>query len=214
MLELTGNTIDWGITPYEDAFNRQKEYLQEHLSGDRADTLILTEHHPVYTLGARQGAAQNLLWDDAQLTSKGIATTTTNRGGDITYHGPGQLIAYPIISLQKSRDLHAYLRDLEQVIINTIGTLGLAGARRPGKTGIWLQDRKIAALGIAVKQWVTYHGFSLNVNTDLTPFTGIIPCGISSEEGTVTSMQQELQAEQKLDTVKKIVADEFWKQFS
>src|SRR5690606_32920923 len=108
------------------------------------------------------------------------------------YHGPGQIVGYPIIDLSPRKDLHEYLRFLEQVMINTVGSLGLVASRREGKTGIWIGARKIAAIGVAVRRWVAYHGFALNVNANLAHFQGIVPCGISATEGTVTSLQAEL----------------------
>ena len=203
-------TVDWGRTRYTPAWRRQEDLVARRLGGEIGDTLIFTEHEPVYTIGVRLGAAQNLLWDAAELARRGIDLVETNRGGDITYHGPGQIVGYPIIDLAARKDLHAYLRFLEQVLINTLGSLGLAADRRPGKTGIWLGPRKIAAIGVAVKRWVTSHGFALNVNTDLTPFAGIVPCGIT--DGTVTSLQQELGRAFDLIEVKQLLAAEFWSQ--
>jgi len=204
-------TVDWGRTGYGEALQRQEALVAQRNAGEIGDTLIFTEHDPVFTVGVRRGAEANLLWDPAELQRRGIEVVTTNRGGDITYHGPGQIVGYPIIHLAPRKDLHAYLRFLEQVMINTVGTFGLAAARSPGKTGIWLGPRKIAAIGVAVKRWTTFHGFALNVNTDLTPFTGIIPCGISAAEGTVTSLHLELGRELDLAEVKRVLAAEFWR---
>ncbi len=205
---LTRATLDWGRTGYADAWRRQEELVARRNSGETGDTLVFTEHNPVYTLGVRKDAEQHMLWDEAELARRGIAVVTTNRGGDITYHGPGQIVGYPIISLTPRKDLHAYLRFVEQVLINTVGTFGLAAARRPGKTGIWLGPRKIAAIGIAVKKWTTFHGFALNVDADLTPFTGIVPCGIT--DGTVTSLAAELGTAPTAEEVKRVLALEFW----
>lgn len=201
-------TLDWGRTGYADGWRRQEELVARRNAGEIGDTLVFTEHEPVFTLGVRSGAEAHLLWDEAELARRGIAVVTTNRGGDITYHGPGQIVGYPIISLAPRKDLHAYLRFVEQVLINTVGTFGLAAARRPGKTGIWLGPRKIAAIGIAVKKWTTFHGFALNVNPDLTAFAGIVPCGIT--DGTVTSMAAELGATPSAEEVKRVLALEFW----
>jgi lipoyl(octanoyl) transferase len=208
---LAPATVDWGRTPYTPAWRRQEDLVARRLAGEIGDTLVFTEHDPVYTLGVRLGATRHLLWDAAELARRGIEVVETNRGGDITYHGPGQIVGYPIISLAPRKDLHAYLRFLEQVLINALGALGLATARRQGQTGIWLGSRKIAAIGVAVKRWITYHGFALNVNNDLAPFTGIVPCGIA--DGTVTSLQRELGREFDLAEVKNVVAAEFWAQF-
>jgi len=208
-LPSAGTTLDWGRTNYATAWKRQDELVVLRLEGEIGDTLVFTEHAPVFTLGVRRGAEQNLIWDAAELARRGIEVVTTNRGGDITYHGPGQLVGYPIISLAPRQDLHAYLRFVEQVLINTVGTFGLAADRRAGKTGIWLGSRKIAAIGIAVKKWTTFHGFALNVNTDLADFGGIVPCGIT--DGTVTSMKLELGREVDIAEVKKVAAAEFWR---
>ena len=200
-------TLDWGRTGYVDAWSRQEELVVRRNAGEIGDTLVFTEHEPVFTLGVRSGAEQHLIWDEAELTRRGIAVVTTNRGGDITYHGPGQIVGYPIISLALRKDLHAYLRFVEQVLINTVGTFGLAADRRDGKTGIWLGPRKIAAIGIAVKKWTTFHGFALNVNPDLASFEGIVPCGIT--DGTVTSMAAELGRAPDPTEVKRVLALEF-----
>lgn len=208
--------IDWGLTDYDRAFEMQLQLLQDRIDRKIDNTLIFTEHSPVYTLGKRKDTRNNLLWDSNTLSLHGIKLADTNRGGDITYHGPGQIVGYAIISLEKTKDLHNYLRDLEQVLINALGCHGLIAGRKDGKTGIWIQNRKIAAIGVAVKRWVTYHGFALNVNTDLNHFEGIVPCGISSSEGSVTSMQQELKefaSNLDLSEIKRTIAIEFWKIF-
>ena len=205
----TLTTLEWGRTGYADAWQRQEDLVARRNAGEIGDTLVFTEHDPVYTLGVRKGAEEHMIWDEAELARRGIAVFKSNRGGDITYHGPGQIVGYPIINLAARRDLHAYLRLLEQVLINTVGTFGLAATRREGKTGIWLGPRKIAAIGVAVKKWTTSHGFALNVNTDLTPFSGIVPCGIT--DGTVTSMHLELGRPVDEADVKRILAAEFWR---
>lgn len=207
---LAPTTLDWGRTRYGDAWMRQETLLAQRQAGEIGDTLVFTEHEAVYTLGVRKDSVQHLLWQEAELATRGIELVQSNRGGDITYHGPGQIVGYPIVSLAARKDLHAYLRFVEQVVINTVGTFGLAAGRREGKTGIWLGPRKIAAIGIAVKKWTTYHGFALNVNADLTPFSGIVPCGIT--DGTVTSLQAELGGRAvPLDEVKAVLAREFWR---
>jgi lipoyl(octanoyl) transferase len=206
-------TLDWGRTRYDEAQRRQEECVARRIAGEIGDTLIFTEHDPVFTVGLRGGAEAHLVWNAAQLAREGVEVVKTNRGGDITYHGPGQIVGYPIVSLDRCRDLHAYLRFLEQVLINALGTLGLAASRRAGKTGIWLADRKIAAIGVAVRRWVAYHGFALNVNTNLAHFGGIVPCGISASEGTVTSMHAELSRPIAPEEVKRVLAEEFWREF-
>ncbi len=203
--------IDWGRTRYAEAFDQQKARVAARKAGRCSDALIFTEHEPVYTMGLRQGADQHLLWDEAMLTSQGIEVFQSNRGGDITYHGPGQIVGYPILSLHQRKDLHAYLRDLEEVVIRTLACFGLAAARREGKTGIWLESRKICAIGVAVKSWITYHGFALNVNPQLDHFSGIVPCGIT--DGTVTSLTSELGREVETADVKAALVVEFRKVF-
>ena len=204
-----GVTVDWGRTRYREAWQRQDELVAARLAGTAPDTLVFTEHEPVFTLGMRRGAEQNLVWAPPQLAAQGIEVVSTNRGGDITYHGPGQIVGYPIVSLDARRDLHAYLRFLEQVLIDTVARHGLAAARREGKTGIWLGPRKIAAIGVAVKRWVAHHGFALNVTTNLGHFAGIVPCGIT--DGTVTSLAAELGPRcPSMETVRAELAEEFW----
>lgn len=201
--------LDWGRTNYEEARRRQEELVAQRIAGTTGDTLVFTEHDPVFTVGLRQGADAHLVWDPARLQQEGVGVAKTNRGGDITYHGPGQIVGYPIVSLAARQDLHAYLRFLEQVLIASLGSLGLAAGRREGKTGIWLGSRKIAALGVAVRRWVAYHGFALNVNVNLAHFGGIIPCGIGAADGTVTSLQAELGRPVELGEVKSVLAAEF-----
>ena len=203
-------TIDWGRTRYEAAWRQQEDLVAQRIAGMIGDTLVFTEHEAVFTIGLRSGAETNLVWNDAQLTREGVEVVKTNRGGDITYHGPGQIVGYPIVSLAARQDLHEYLRFLEQVLINSVGCIGLAATRREGKTGIWLGQRKVAAIGVAVKRWVTYHGFALNVNSNLAHFGGIVPCGIGAQEGTVTSLQAELGHEVNLAEVKAVLTKEFW----
>lgn len=199
--------LDWGRTGYEDAMQRQLQLVEGRRANRIVDQLVLTEHSPVYTIGLRQGAERHLVWQAEQLEKAGIQVLRTNRGGDITYHGPGQLVAYPIISLHDRRDLHRYLRDLEEVVIRTLAHWGLNTGRREDKTGIWLQDRKICAIGVAVKSWVTYHGLALNVSPDLQHFNGIIPCGI--RDGRVTALREELAPLPPMNEIKSRLAVEF-----
>ena len=205
--------VDWGRTSYDDACSRQAELVAQRVAGGIGDTLVFTEHDPVYTIGLRSGAEQHLTWDEARRKREGIEVARTNRGGDITYHGPGQIVGYPIVSLNNRRDLHAYLRLLEQVMINTVGSLGLVAARREGLTGIWLGERKVAAIGVAVRRWVAYHGFALNVNAQLAHFEGIVPCGIAARQGTVTSLEAQLGASLELAEVKSLLGTEFQRLF-
>jgi len=204
---------DWGRTRYEPAWRAQEELVARRLAGEIPDTLVFTEHEPVYTVGLRSGAEKHLVWDAPRLARAGIEVVKTNRGGDITYHGPGQIVGYPIVSLDTHRDLHAYLRFLEEVLIAAVARLGLSADRREGLTGIWIGERKVAAIGVSVRRWVAYHGFALNVSPDLAHFTGIIPCGIAATDGTVTSLAAELAARNlpapSLDGVRSLLAAEF-----
>lgn len=202
---------NWGRVDYPEGLRRQQEAVAARKAGSIGDLLIFTEHPPVYTVGARIGAAAHLIWDPAMLERAGITVHTTNRGGDITYHGPGQIVGYPIIDLREARDLHAYLRKLEETLIRAVARFGLTATRREGKTGIWLADRKIAAIGVAVKTWITYHGFALNVAPDLGHFAGIVPCGIT--DGTVTSMAAELGTPPAQDEVQGALAEAFCEVF-
>ncbi len=205
--------LDWGRTGYPEALARQQALVTQRIAEEIGDTLVFTEHDPVFTLGLRAGSDAHLVWNAARLAREGIAVERTNRGGDITYHGPGQIVGYPVVSLHCRKDLHAYLRLLEEVLIATVARFGLVAKRRDGKTGIWVGTRKVAAIGVAVRRWVTYHGFALNVNGSLAPYAGIIPCGIAPVDGTVTSLAHELGHDVDLKAVKDALAAEFARQW-
>lgn len=199
--------IDWGFKSYSDALDDQITLVEAKKSAPSSpDLLIFSEHNPVYTIGSRTGAASHLLWNEDTLRDKGIQVHKTNRGGDITYHGPGQLIIYPIIHLN-NRDLADYLRKLEIVMIRVLESFAIEAGTREGKTGIWIEDRKICAIGIAVKSWITYHGLALNINPNLEHFQGIIPCGIT--DGSVTSLQNEIAAIPEKSLIKERFVVEF-----
>jgi lipoyl(octanoyl) transferase len=166
------------------------------------DTLVLVEHFDVITLG-RSARRENVL------AAGEVPVLAVERGGDVTYHGPGQLVAYPIFLLRKDeRDVHRYLRGLEESIIQTLADFGIVGTRRPGKTGVWTADepspRKLASIGVAIRKWVTLHGLALNVNTDLARFAAINPCGFDAS--VMTSMARELGPEVNLEAVEKSLA--------
>ncbi len=177
--------------PYAEALARQYALAGLRGRGEISDTLLLLEHPPTITLG-RRTQATDLLASETALKAQGIAVERVDRGGEITYHGPGQLVGYPILDLrQHGQDLHRYLRDLEEVIIQTLAAFGLSGKRVPGRTGVWVNDRKIAAIGIKVSRWVSLHGFALNIFLDLAPFrTQFVPCGIRDKD--VTSLGEML----------------------
>lgn len=177
---------DLGRMEYRAAWARQLALVEERQRGDGADTLLVVEHPHVITVGRTAGAARNVL------AAGDVPVVEVERGGDVTYHGPGQLVAYPVLRLEEGeQDLHGYLRALEAGLIDALGELGVAGAeRRPGATGVWVGERKIASIGVAVRRWVTYHGVALNVATDLTQFARINPCGFSAS--VMTSVSREL----------------------
>ena len=177
--------------PYADALALQRKAAMARLSGALADdALLLVEHPPVITLG-RSTKAGNLLASSTQLASRGVELFDVERGGDVTFHGPGQLVGYPIVNLEHhTQDLHWYLRQLEEVMIRALAAFGIEAARNPGKTGVWVRDRKIASIGVHARQWVTWHGFALNVTTDLSYFDLMVPCGI--QDVVMTSVEREL----------------------
>jgi lipoate-protein ligase B len=178
--------LDLGRVPYEKAWKYQKELVENRRRGEIGDSLVFVEHPPVLTLG-RSWKRQNILADTPALTEKGVEVYEVERGGDVTYHGPGQVVGYPIVNLaDRGRDLHRYLRDLEEVILRVVGSYGLEARRHEGLTGVWVGEEKVCAFGVAVRSWVTYHGFALNVNTDLSFFNLIHPCGI--QDMGVTSL--------------------------
>lgn len=203
---------DWGRTAYADALKRQLEFVEQRRKDERTDTLILTEHNPVYTVGKRKGAARHMIADGEFLRKHGIEVVETNRGGDITYHGPGQITGYLIVDLSITRDLHQLLRNVEDLLIDVVGQFGLSSGRREGLTGVWIGDRKIAAIGMAARHWVSFHGFALNVTTNLDHFHGIVPCGIT--DGSVTSLSQELASPPEIGEVKEKLAQGFLSRFA
>jgi lipoate-protein ligase B len=169
---------------YAAAWELQRELVAARQAGAAPDTLLLLEHPPVITLG-RSGTSEHLLGSDAELERRGVSFVESDRGGDITFHGPGQIVGYAIVDLEeRGRDLHRYLRDLEAVPIRALAELGIAAARVEGLTGVWVGDAKVAAIGIRVSRWVTHHGFALNVDTDLSYFDLIVPCGIADRRVT------------------------------
>ena len=182
---------DLGRRPYGEVLELQRELRRQRIAGDLTqDVLLLVEHDPVVTLG-RGTRPASLPLPAAELERRGIEVVEVERGGDVTYHGPGQLVGYPILDLTGHReDLHWYLRQLESALILALGRLGIPAERNPGLTGVWTRGRKIASIGVHVRQWVTLHGFALNVTTDLDRFGLIVPCGI--RDVVMTSVAREL----------------------
>ena len=223
MINKTVQIQDLGLKDYQETWEYQSTLLQEivdlKIANRKAQTdlptsnyFLFVEHPHVYTLG-KSGDLSNLLLNEAQLEAKGARFYKINRGGDITYHGPGQIVGYPILDLENFfTDIHKYLRFLEDVIINTIAEYGLKGERSKGETGVWLDvgtpfARKICAMGIRTSRWVTMHGFALNVNANLGYFDNIIPCGIKGK--AVSSMHAELGKEIPLEEVKEKILKHF-----
>ncbi|HMO33129.1 MAG TPA: lipoyl(octanoyl) transferase LipB [Lacibacter sp.] len=217
---------DLGNRPYKEVWDYQERLLQENLARKAAlrrdeplavpgtqHHLLFVEHPPVYTLG-KSGDVSHILISDDERLAKGIAYYPTNRGGDITFHGPQQLVGYPILDLEKFKtDIGLYLRNLEEVIIRTMAVYGLEGKRSSGETGVWLdpevkgRERKICAMGVRCSRWVTMHGFAFNINTNLDYFSYIVPCGIQNKQ--VTSLQRELGRQVDMEEVKREVRRQF-----
>ena len=169
-----------GVVSYGEALALQRSLVEDRQANRIIDTLLLLQHPPVITLGARgDGGRSHVLAPPETLSSRGIEIHETGRGGDVTFHGPRQLVGYPIISLRPDRcDVHRYVRDLEEVLIRVAADFGVTASRVPGLTGIWVENDKLAAIGVRISRWITSHGFALNVNPDLDFFSLIVPCGI------------------------------------
>lgn len=180
-----------GVMPYATALDLQREVARARIAGTIAeDVLLLVEHPPVVTMG-RSAKEQHLLASAELLAARGVERFDVERGGDVTFHGPGQLVGYPIIDLKRhKRDLHWYLRQVEEALIVALADFGIPGERSVGQTGVWTQGRKIASIGVHARDWVTWHGFALNVTTDLSYFDLMVPCGIQSV--TMTSISREM----------------------
>ena len=186
--------IDLGLTNFSDTYELQKEFVRKISQGLCEDALLITEHYPVITIG-RSGSKDNIF------QTRGIEVLSIDRGGDVTYHGPGQIVAYPIFKLEdEARDIHRFLSYLEDVGCNFLESYGLSPKKRSGLRGIWVGNKKIGSIGIGVKKWTTYHGIAININTDLTPFSFMRPCGIEGAE--VTSLKETLSREIDLGDAK------------
>lgn len=196
-----------GRVGYSDGLALQERSVASIRAGTAPEQLLLLEHPNVFTLG-RGARAGNILLDRDRLRSLCIEVHETGRGGDVTYHGPGQLVGYPIIDLKPDRcDVHRYVRDLEEVLIRTIAEFGIAGERIAGLTGVWVGGEKIAAIGVRIARWITSHGFALNVNTDLKYFGMIVPCGISDKG--VTTISRLVGQDIELESVARLAARHF-----
>ncbi len=203
----TCGLVNLGLTPYKEALSLQRHLAALRANGSVRDLLLLLQHAPVITLG-RGGQRAHLLVSESTLAARGIEFFEVERGGEITYHGPGQLVGYPILDLtEHGRDLHRYLRRLEEVLIGTLRTFGIDASRWTGRTGVWVRGKKIASIGIHVSRWVTRHGFALNVDMDLAPFELIVPCGIQG--AAPTSMAKALSRPMVMDEVIPVLARRF-----
>lgn len=199
--------IDIGTTEYAYAWDIQKTLHKERVEGRIPDTVLFTEHNHTYTIG-KSGGDDHLLDSNEELRRKDVALFKIDRGGDITYHGPGQIVCYPIIDLNNHYlDVHRYLRDLEEVVIRTLKHYSIEAQREPDYTGVWVGGEKICAIGVKISHWVTMHGFAFNVNTDLSYFGRIIPCGIFHKG--VTSLSQVLGKPVEMSEVKNVITREF-----
>ena len=198
---------DLGLIDYQKAWDLQHTLFEKRRANSIDDTLLLLEHPHTYTFG-KSSDKSNLLLDDSELKRRNISLYDIDRGGDITYHGPGQLVGYAILDLKNwEQDTHKYLRALEEVIIQTLSEFGIEAIRDEEHTGVWVNDKKICAIGIKVSRWISMHGFALNVNTDMDLFNGIVPCGI--EEKGVTSLSEELNKKCNIDIIKSSLVKKF-----
>jgi lipoyl(octanoyl) transferase len=196
-----------GVVPYAEALDLQKRLVEERRAGSIPDQLLLLQHPPVITLGVKaRNDRSHVLASPADLEEEGVEIFETGRGGDVTYHGPGQLVGYPILDLRPDRcDVHKYVRDLEEALIRTAAAFGIATDRIQGLTGVWSGKNKLAAIGVRISRWITSHGFALNVATDLAFFGLIVPCGI--EDKGVTSLAALLGREVSIeDAASRVVA--------
>lgn len=203
--------LDLGLKDYQQSWIFQERLVERRICGQTEDSLILVEHLPVITLG-RQGKEEDILASPEFLHQKKISLFHVNRGGRVTFHGPGQLVAYPILDLSlDQKDIHRYIRNLEKVVIRSLDKLGIEGRSLSGYTGVWVGKKKIASIGIGAKRWITYHGLSLNVNIDLSYFSLINSCGLN--ENGMTSLAEILSSEVQMDTVKGLFVNAFCEVF-
>lgn len=203
MLPIKVIHTDLGVSDFKQTWDLQKRILEKKKIAKMPDVLLSTEHDHVYTLG-RSGEKEHLLLDDEAMKIRGVSYYEIDRGGDLTYHGPGQIVVYPIFDLHNYYlDTHRYLRDLEEAVILTLREFGIESHRDEEFTGVWVGEEKICAIGIKVSKWITMHGLAFNVNTDLSYFDSIIPCGIFHKG--VTSMSKILNAKMNLENVKKVL---------
>lgn len=203
--------IDLGLQPYRPVWDLQRKLQRQRIEQQILDTLIFVEHHPVYTIG-KNGSDLHVIAGNDFLQAHGIEVVQVDRGGDVTYHGPGQLVGYPIFDLhQHKQSVSWYMRSLEELFIQVLSNYHIKGERSEGYTGVWVRNEKIVALGVRISRWVTMHGFAFNVNTNLAHFGGIIPCGIFHQG--VTSLEKLLGQPVNMDEVKQLVVQAFQQVF-
>lgn len=198
-----------GLVRYGEALALQRSLVEERRAGHAPDLLLLLQHPPVITIGVRgDGGRSHIVASETRLAELGVEVSETGRGGDVTYHGPGQIVGYPIVDLRPDRcDVHRYVRDVEEVMMRTCADYGVDARRIDGLTGAWVGDRKIGAIGVRISRWITSHGFAFNVNTDLDYFNLIVPCGIADRG--VTSLEQLLGRRLPLVEVEETLAHHF-----
>jgi lipoyl(octanoyl) transferase len=216
-MKLTNRRIEirrLGLVAYRDALQLQRALVEERRADRVPDLLLLLQHPPVITLGVKgDGGRSNITAPDTVLARLGIEVSETGRGGDVTYHGPGQVVGYPVVDLRPDRcDVHRYVRDLEEVMIRVCADYGLAAARIKGLTGVWVGQDKIGAIGVRISRWITSHGFAFNVHTDLRHFQLIVPCGIADRG--VTSIEKEIGRRVSVDEVEDRIAGHFAQVFA
>jgi lipoate-protein ligase B len=201
----------FGLEGYRDLLKLQEDLRECSIAGDRNDSILFVQHHPVISIGA-SGGIQDILVTDSSLKENGIDVARADRGGKVTYHGPGQLVAYLIFDLrQRDRDIHLFVRDLEDAAIRTLNDFSISASRSQGYPGVWVREDKICSIGIGVKRWVTKHGLALNINNDLTPFSYINPCGTNSN---VTSMKKLLGQDLSVEHVANVMLSHFSELFN
>ena len=197
-----------GLVPYADGLELQRALVEDRKANRIPDTLLLLQHPHVLTVGVKKDGRSHIIATPADLASRGVEVFETGRGGDVTYHGPGQVVGYPILDLNPDRrDVHKYVRDLEEVMIRVCGDYGITAGRSQGFSGAWVGDAKIGAIGVRISRWITSHGFAFNVTTDIDFFNLIVPCGIADRG--VTSLAKEIGRRVDIGEVEERVIDRF-----
>jgi lipoate-protein ligase B len=201
------NIYQLGLIEYGEAYLLQRRLLQQKLDGEIPDSLLLLEHPPTFTIG-KSGRIENILISKEELSKEGISLFFVDRGGDVTYHGPGQFVAYPILDLRnRGRDVHKYVRDLEEIILRTLSSFSINGCRDPNHAGVWVNNEEVASIGLSLKRWTSMHGFAINVSTKMEHFSLINPCGFLDRRAT--SISKLLNRKVSVGEVADILIDKF-----